>query len=55
MAYVPPQTPMMRQEWPTLRQMLDSGKRLVFFIDKGADEGVVPYILPEFTMVCVNT
>ena len=53
MAYVPPQTPMMRQEWPTLRQMLDSGKRLVFFIDKGADEGVVPYILPEFTMVCV--
>jgi len=51
MAYVPPQTPMMRQEWPTLRQMLDSGKRLVFFIDKGADEGVVPYILPEFTMV----
>ena len=51
-AYVPPQTPMMREDWPTLREMLDSGKRLVFFMDKGTDEGTVPYVLPEFKMVC---
>jgi hypothetical protein len=52
MAYVPPQTPMMREDWPTLREMLDSGKRLVVFIDKEAEEGSVPFLLPQFTMVC---
>jgi len=53
MAYVPPQLPMMREDWPTLREMLDSGKRLVVFIDKGAEEGsyVPPYLLPQFTMM----
>lgn len=55
LAYVPPKSPMMREDWPTLKEMLDSGKRLVFFIDKGAEEGTVPYILPEFTMVCMTT
>ena len=54
MAYVPPQLPMTREDWPTLREMLDSGKRVVIFIDKGAEEGSVPppYLLPQFTMVC---
>jgi len=51
MAYVPPQAPMTREDWPTLREMLDSGKRLVVFIDKGAEEGSVPYLLPQFSMM----
>jgi len=51
MVYVPPQSPMTREDWPTLREMLDAGKRLVVFIDKGADEKILPYLLPEFTMV----
>jgi len=51
MVYVPPQTPMAREEWPTLGEMLDSGKRLVVFLDKGADEKSVPYLLPQFTMM----
>jgi len=48
LTYVPPQSPMTREDWPTLRGMLDSGKRLVVFIDKGADEKTVPYLLSQF-------
>lgn len=51
MAYVPPQVPMTREDWPTLKEMLDSGRRLVVFIDKGAEEGSVPYLLPQFSMM----
>jgi len=51
MAYVPPQASMTREDWPTLREMLDSGKRVVVFIDKGAEERSVPYLLPQFTMM----
>ena len=31
--------------WPTLGSMIDSGKRLVTFLDTGADTTVVPYLL----------
>ena len=54
MAYVPPQSPMTRDDWPTLKEMLDSGKRLVVFMDKAADEKTVPFILPQFPMVCAR-
>jgi len=50
-AYVPPQTPMSREEWPTLKEMLDSTKRVVVFMDKGAENGTVPYLLQQFTMM----
>jgi len=51
MAYIPPQTPMTREDWPTLKEMLDSGRRVVVFIDKGAEEHPIPYLLPQFTMM----
>jgi len=51
MSYVPPQSPMTRDQWPTLKEMLDSGKRVVVFMDKGADEKQVPFILPQFPMM----
>ncbi|KAG0223944.1 PLC-like phosphodiesterase [Mortierella sp. GBAus27b] len=36
--------------WPTLSQMISSGKRLVSFLDTGADASV-PYLMPEFSYV----
>jgi hypothetical protein len=54
LAYVPPHLPMKQSDWPTLREMIDSGKRVVVFVDAGAngiDGGVVDFILPEFDMV----
>ncbi|KAF5339646.1 hypothetical protein D9758_015586 [Tetrapyrgos nigripes] len=47
--YVPPHQPMKRFEWPTLGELIDSGKRVIVFMDAGAD-GSVDFILPEFTM-----
>ncbi|KAG6887753.1 hypothetical protein C0992_010854, partial [Termitomyces sp. T32_za158] len=54
LAFVPPSLPVQRDSWPTLGQMIDSGKRVVVFLDAGADGadgGVVDFILPEFDMV----
>jgi hypothetical protein len=52
MSYVPPQASMTRDDWPTLKEMLDAGQRVVVFMDKGAEDGAVPYILPQFDLVC---
>ncbi|KAI0743414.1 PLC-like phosphodiesterase [Daedaleopsis nitida] len=52
LAFVPPHLPMKQSEWPTLGEMIDSGKRVVVFLDAGADsDRSVPYILPEFPMI----
>ncbi|GLB38859.1 putative PLC-like phosphodiesterase [Lyophyllum shimeji] len=54
LAYVPPSRPVKRGDWPTLGQLIDSGKRVVVFLDAGADGsdgGVVNFILPEFQMI----
>nr|THU76809.1 PLC-like phosphodiesterase [Dendrothele bispora CBS 962.96] len=48
--YVPPHQPMKRSEWPTLGQLIDSGKRVIVFLDAGAD-GSVDFILSEFTQL----
>ena len=45
---------MKRSDWPTLGQLIDMNKRVVVFIDYGADGSngaVVDFILPEFQMV----
>ncbi|KAF8718639.1 hypothetical protein AX14_011685 [Amanita brunnescens Koide BX004] len=49
--YVPPHTPMKYNEWPTLEEMIDSGKRVVMFLDYGANTTQVDFILPEFDMI----
>ncbi|RDW91108.1 hypothetical protein BP5796_02273 [Coleophoma crateriformis] len=36
-------------EWPTLQTLIDSGDRLVVFLDYDGDTSKVPYILPEFS------
>jgi hypothetical protein len=54
LAYIPIQPIMSRDDWPTLGEMITSGKRLVVFLDKGADSRVHPekeYILPQFKMM----
>jgi hypothetical protein len=50
-AYVPPfqTTPTDTLNWPTLGSMISSGKRVVIFLDAGANQTAVNYILPEFT------
>jgi hypothetical protein len=35
LAYPPPHAPMKRDDWPTLGEMVSSGKRVVVFMDKG--------------------
>jgi len=54
LAYVPPQLPMNISSWPTLGEMIGAGKRVVVFLDAGADGAdgpPVPFILPEFQMI----
>lgn len=38
-------------QWPTLEELLGSGKRFIAFLDYGADTSVLSYLLPEFEMV----
>lgn len=52
--YVPPLPMMTRDDWPTLGEMIESGRRVVVFIDKGAEsrtEPAVDFILPQFQML----
>ncbi|KAF7354200.1 PLC-like phosphodiesterase [Mycena venus] len=52
LAFVPPSLPVKQGDWPTLGTMIDSGKRVVVFLDAGADGAdAVPFILPEFQMI----
>ncbi|KAJ6614223.1 PLC-like phosphodiesterase [Mycena sp. CBHHK59/15] len=51
-AFIPPSLPVKQSDWPTLGSMIDSGKRVVVFLDAGADgPDAVDFILPEFAMI----
>lgn len=55
-AYVPPSRTMKRTDWPTLGELIESQKRIIVFLDEGADGsdgGIIDFILPEFQMVIV--
>ncbi|KAJ5787986.1 hypothetical protein N7457_002976 [Penicillium paradoxum] len=47
-AYVPSTDPLLIADWPTLGDLIASGKRLVVFLDYGADTKQVDYIQDEF-------
>jgi len=51
LAYVPPHLPIKQSEWPTLGQLIDSGKRVVVFLDSRTNTDLVDFILPEFKMI----
>ncbi|KAF2707028.1 PLC-like phosphodiesterase [Pleomassaria siparia CBS 279.74] len=46
--YQPPKTAMTLDDWPTLGELILSGKRVITFIDYNFNTTVVPYILWEF-------
>ena len=48
MAYIPAVHPLAFDAWPTLGEMIDAGRRLVVFMDYGADIKKVDFILDEF-------
>jgi len=50
LAYVPLSLPVQQSAWPTLGDMISSGKRVVTFIDAGADTAgdTVDFLIPEF-------
>jgi hypothetical protein len=49
LSYSPPSATTINTAWPSLGSMIDSGKRLVTFMDTGANFNSVPYIIDEFT------
>jgi len=48
-AFSPNSSALTFSEWPTLGEMIDSGKRVVTFLDTQADFSQVPYIIDEFS------
>jgi len=48
MSYSPPSASIPASQWPTLGSLIDSGKRLITFMDASADFNSVPYIIEEF-------
>ena len=46
--YQPPKTAMTLDDWPTLGEMIISGKRVITFIDYNFNTKAVPYLLWEF-------
>jgi len=50
-SYSPPTAILTEFDWPTLGSMIDAGKRLVTFLDNGANFAAVPYIIDEFTNI----
>lgn len=46
--YQPPKTAMTLDDWPTLGELIISGKRVITFIDYNFDTNAVPYLLWEF-------
>ncbi|KAK0392835.1 hypothetical protein NLU13_2329 [Sarocladium strictum] len=49
--YAPPSTQSPLATWPTLGEMISSGKRLVSFITQIDASPAAPYLLPEFSYV----
>ena len=49
--YEPKYVPQHRDQWPTLAEMIISGKRLVLFMDYKANQSAVPYILDQYTHI----
>lgn len=47
-AYTPPTVPMPLASWPTLGEMVLSGKRAVIMLDYEADQTAIPWLLDEF-------
>ncbi|KAH8671124.1 PLC-like phosphodiesterase [Xylariales sp. PMI_506] len=49
--YTPPLVPMTLSDWPTLGEMILSGKRVVMFMDYEANQTAYPWLLDEFSQM----
>lgn len=49
--YEPMYVPQHKDQWPTLGEMILSGKRVVMFMDYWTNQEDVPYIIDEFTHI----
>ena len=49
--YEPEFIPQRRHQWPTLAEMIISGKRVVMFMDYNANQSAVPYILDQYSHI----
>jgi hypothetical protein len=47
--YEPAYVPQRLNQWPTLSEMILTGKRVVMFIDYNANQTEVPYVLDEYS------
>jgi len=52
MSYAPTFAAVLASQWPTLGSLIDSGKRLITFMDANADLTAVPYIIDGALNVC---
>jgi hypothetical protein len=50
-AYTPPFLPMALGDWPTLTEMILTGKRVVIFMDYMADQLAYPWLLDQFSQM----
>ena len=51
LAYTPSKIPMGLDDWPTLSEMILSGKRAVFFMDYQANQTEYPWLMDEFSQM----
>jgi len=51
LSYPPSAAVVPASSWPTLGSMIDSGQRLVTFLDNSADFATFPYLVDEFTNI----
>ncbi|KAK8186246.1 PLC-like phosphodiesterase [Phyllosticta citribraziliensis] len=49
--YEPPQIPMGLEDWPTLSELILTGKRVLIFMDYEANQTAVPYVMDEFSHI----
>ncbi|KAB5588319.1 hypothetical protein CTheo_8235 [Ceratobasidium theobromae] len=50
-SYAPTTASVTADQWPTLGTLIDSGKRLLTFMDNSADFTVAPYLIDEFSNI----
>ncbi|CAE7172344.1 unnamed protein product [Rhizoctonia solani] len=51
LSYAPATATVAADQWPTLGTLIDSGKRVLTFMDNGADATTAPYLIDEFSNI----
>lgn len=51
LSYTPPSVPVPYSAWPTLQELITSGKRVVSFLAQNADVSTAPFLIDQFTNI----